>query len=69
MELRVNGTSLRVAQMGPDFLLMDNSIALPPSDANLFLQVDESRSEWKVYLPDGISPKSRRVAIAKSRES
>ena len=68
MELRVQGTSLRVAQMGPDFLLMDNPIALPPGGASLSLQVDGSKSEWKVYLLDGISPKSRRVAIAKPEE-
>ena len=69
MELRVNGVSLPVAQMGPDFLLMDNPIALPPGDANLFLQVDESKREWRVHLPNGISATSGRVTIAKTEES
>ncbi|HEX3625443.1 MAG TPA: hypothetical protein VH280_08460 [Verrucomicrobiae bacterium] len=69
MELRVNGMSLPVAQMGPDFLLMDNPIALPPGDADLFLQVDESKSEWKVHLPKGVSPNSKRVPIRTIRES
>lgn len=67
--LRVNGILLPVAQMGPDFLLMDNPIELPPGEASLFLQVDESKREWNVYLPEGISPKSKRVAIAKSQEN
>ena len=69
MELRVNGISPPVAQMGPDFLLMDNPIALPPGDANLFLQVHESKREWRVRLPNGISATSERVAIAKTEES
>jgi hypothetical protein len=64
MRLLVNGDSIAVAQMGPDFLLVDHPISHPPGNASLVLHVDQSESRWDVHLPDGISPGSKRVAIA-----
>ena len=64
MELLVNGRSISVAQMGPDFVFVDAPVDLPPSDAIMVLQVDESESRWPVRLPDGISASSKRVALA-----
>ena len=42
MRLLVNGSSIAVAQMGPDFLLVDAPINHPPGNASLVLQVDDS---------------------------
>jgi hypothetical protein len=67
MRLLVNGTSMSVAQMGPDFLLVDAPIAHPAGEASLVLQVDQSERQWKIRLPDGVSSKSGRVAIAGSQ--
>lgn len=64
MRLLVNGSSIAVAQMGPDFLLVDVPINHPPGNASLVLQVDQSERRWAVHLPDGISAESKRVAIA-----
>jgi len=64
MSLRVNGLSLRVAQMGPDFLLLDRPVNHPPGEARLSLQVDASESNWRVLLPKGIAADNPRVAIA-----
>jgi hypothetical protein len=64
MRLLVNGSSIAVAQMGPDFLLVDAPINHPPGNAGLVLQVDQSERRWDVHLPDGISAESKRVAIA-----
>ena len=66
MRLLVNGSSIAVAQMGPDFLLVDAPINHPPGNARLILQVDESERRWEVSLPEGISAESKRVAIAAS---
>jgi hypothetical protein len=64
MRLLVNGHSIAVAQMGPDFLLVDAPINHPPGSASLILQVDQSERRWNVDLPEGMSATSKRVAIA-----
>jgi hypothetical protein len=64
MRLIVNGSSIRITHMGPDFILIDLPIEHAPRKARLFPQVDDSKSEWEVSLPEGISSKSNRVALA-----
>ena len=66
IRLLINGSSIAVAQMGPDFLLVDAPINHPPGNASLILQVDQSERRWDVNLPEGISAASKRVAIAAS---
>jgi len=64
MRLLVNGGSIPVEQLGPDFLLVDTPFDHPPGDASMVLQVDQSERRWNVHLPHGISAGSKRVAIA-----
>jgi len=64
MRLLLNGSSIPVAQMGPDFLILEAATEHPPGDATLELCVDASERRWQVRLPDGISRASRTVAIA-----
>ena len=64
MQLIVNDCVLAIAQMGPDFLLLKAPTDHPPGPASLFLQVDESKSRWDIFLPDGVSASSKRVSIA-----
>ncbi len=64
MRLLVNGDVLSVAQMGPDFLLVDKPIDHLPCNASLTLRVDQSERRWDVHLPQGISATSKRVPIA-----
>ena len=64
MKLLLNADSIPVAQMGPDFLLLDSATDHPPGEASLVLQVDQSERRWKVNLPHGISAHSQRVTIA-----
>ncbi|TMP98950.1 MAG: hypothetical protein E6L09_10625 [Verrucomicrobia bacterium] len=64
MRLLVNGGSITVEQLGPDFLLVDSPFDHPPGDASVVLQVDQSERRWSVHLPHGISAGSKRVAIA-----
>ena len=64
MQLLVNGLTVPVVQLGPDFLLVDAPLDLPAGDASVVMQVDQGERHWKVRLPDGSSAASRRVAIA-----
>lgn len=64
MRLLVNGLSVRITHMGPDFLLVDAVADHPPCEATILLQVDENESRWQVNLPEGISKSSKRVALA-----
>jgi hypothetical protein len=66
MRLLVNGLSLSVTQMGPDFVLLESPVNHPPAPASLVLQVDESERRWNVRLPSGISRDKKRVEIAAS---
>ena len=66
MRLIVNGTPIRVTHMGPDFVLLESPIDHPPCEASILLRVDDSETEWKVRLPEGISRGSNRIALALS---
>jgi hypothetical protein len=61
--LLFNGHSIPVAQLGPDFLLLDAPADHPPGPASIVLRVDQSERRWDVSLPNGISSASKRVAI------
>jgi hypothetical protein len=65
MQLVVDGASLPIAQMGPDFLLLDEPIDHPPCEATILFCVDDSERRWPVRLPDGLASASERVAIAR----
>ena len=64
MQLLVNGSSLPIAQMGPDFLLLDKPADHPPCEATILFAVDDCERRWRVRLPDGLAVDSERVTIA-----
>jgi hypothetical protein len=64
MALLLNGQSLPIAQMGPDFLLLDSPIEHPPAIADVVLSVDGEEERWTVRLPEGIQAARRRVAVS-----
>ena len=65
IELRLNGAVLPVSQLGPGFLILTQATdAHPPTNARLFMQVDDSGEEWPVRLPEGIRPNTRQVLLA-----
>ena len=63
ISLMFSGHSIPVAQLGPDFLLLDAPADHPPGPASILLRVDQSERRWDVRLPNGISAASKRVAI------
>ena len=66
MRLLLNGSSIPVAQMGPDFLILESATEHPPADATIELRIDASERRWKVRLPEGISSASRTVSITRA---
>jgi hypothetical protein len=63
IQLWIDGGSVPVAQLGPDFLFLDVPFEHPPSNARLVLQVDQSERQWDICLPNGISAATNRVTI------
>jgi hypothetical protein len=63
ISLMFSGHSIPVAQLGPDFLLLDPPADHPPDPASILLRVDQSERRWDVRLPNDISAASQRVAI------
>jgi hypothetical protein len=64
MSLSAAGKSIPIAQLGPDFILLRGEADLPPGEAIVKLRVDNVERQWTVQLPEGVSPKTRRVALA-----
>ncbi len=64
MRLLVNGSSLAITQMGPDFLLLDSPINHPPGKASVIMRVDQSERRWQVHLPEGITTAAKKIRIA-----
>lgn len=69
IQLLIDGRSIPVAQLGPDFLLLDSAFNHPPDNARLVLQVDQNERNWAVRLPNGISAASNRVALSRIPDS
>jgi len=63
MLLQVNGVTLRVAQMGRNYLLLQEAANHPAGAASITMRVDESERTWNVILPTGICPANKRVSI------
>ncbi len=66
MHLSLDGRTLSVVQLGPDFLFLDAPINHPPTNGILFFAIDGHEQEREVWLPEGISAASPRVVIAKA---
>jgi hypothetical protein len=66
MHLLLEGKTLSVGQIGPDFIILDTAINHPPATGELFLSVDGNDRRWRVHFPGGMSTASRRVTIAKA---
>jgi hypothetical protein len=64
MRLLVNGSSIRIAQLCPDFLLLDEPIDYPSGGAIIIMRVDQNERSWSVQLPGGIPLSSKRVPIS-----
>jgi hypothetical protein len=66
IELLVNGSVLRVAQLGPDFLILDRSVDHPPGPAEIRMVVDGGEDRWPVFLRSGLSASVQRVRLGQN---
>lgn len=64
MQLIVNGLTLPIAQLGPDFLILEEPAEHPPATAEILLRVDAAERRWPVKLPNGLTIDDPTVAIA-----
>ncbi len=64
MTLHLPGQTVGIAQMGPDFLILDHPLSHPPCNAGVTVMVDDSTRHWEVALPQGIHPEVVRVVVA-----
>jgi hypothetical protein len=69
MDLRLNGHVLRIAQLGPDFLILTDPIDHPPVDAEIAMSIDGHESRWPVRLDNGLSAAERRTRISGCRHA
>ena len=66
MHLFVNGRILSIGQLSIDFIMLDDAVDLPPSEAVISLSIDGDERRWTVHLPDGIKAGDVRTRIASS---
>lgn len=66
MALNVNGFTLPIAQLGPDFLVLERPINHTPCEAVIAMSVDGNESRWRVRLADGIRTDQRKTSISRA---
>ena len=67
MDLVFGGMTLSISQLGPDFLMLRDQVAMPPGAGEIHLQVGASKRHWPVRLPEGIDIAKRKTAIQNLR--
>ena len=65
MHLTLNGHVLTIAQLGPDFLILDGPVNHPPAQAEVTVSIDGDETRWPVYLTDGITSEQGKTPIAR----
>lgn len=66
MRLIVGTKRLGVTKVGPDFIVLKESIHVKPSHAELIVEIDGVEDRSRIFLPDGlnVSDESTRIAFA-----
>lgn len=57
--------SILVAQLGSDFIILEQEIALPATHGEIVMRIDSHERPWRVRLPDGASLGSERTRIVR----
>jgi hypothetical protein len=65
IELCVNGHILPVSHLGPDFLVLKDTVEHPPAEAEMAMSIDGDESRWWVRLVDGIVTGRRKTRIGR----
>ena len=65
MHLVVDGRRLRIGQMGPNYLIMDDTLDHPPGEAEIIFSVDGRVEQWTVRLPNGLRSDQNHVLVSR----
>ena len=65
MHLTVDGRSVPVAQLGPDFVIFAEPVDLPPVQGEMWLSVDGHQTSWRVDLPQGASAETQKTPLGR----
>jgi len=63
IQLNLNGLSVSVAQLAPDFIILHEPVNHPPAEAELVLWVDNNEHRRTVFLPEGLRDDLIRIPI------
>jgi hypothetical protein len=64
-ELLIADRSYRVAQVAPDFLILENAAEIAPSPGVVVIRVDKQEMRREILLPLGTETGSLRVQISR----
>ncbi len=64
IDLILNGRTLSVGQLGPDFLVLDQPAEQPAGTADILMRVDGREQRWTVRLPEGLCLARRKARIS-----
>lgn len=64
MYLVISSQRIGVAQVGPDFMILDEPMELPAGRGELVVEVDGNERRRVVNLPDGLRASEMRTQIA-----
>ena len=64
--LHVGPHAVPVSHMGPDFLILKETLSSSATEGTVVLTIDDQVQRIPVLLPQGIRADTRRIAIAKA---
>jgi hypothetical protein len=67
MLLHLDGRTLAIAQLGPDFLILKDQIEHPPAEAEIAVSIDGHERCWRVRLDEGIQAKRLKTPVSDFR--
>ena len=63
MHLEQDGARVRIAQLGPDFVILAEATAIQMHRGDLVFQVDAKERRWPIDLPHGLAGPGERTPI------
>jgi len=64
MHLVIGARCLGIAQMGPEFMILEEPVDTPAGCGELVIQIDGNEKRRAIYLPDGVRSNDVRTRIA-----
>lgn len=65
MRLEVEGRSLPIAQLGSDFIILEQMAEFSATHGEIVMSIDAGERRWPVNLPDGLTAPLQRMRIVR----